>query len=267
MIPKIIHYCWFGKGPMPELAERCLQSWEDILKGYKIIRWDEENFNVNICDYVREAYEAKKYAFVTDYVRLYAMYYYGGIYMDTDVEVLQPLDSFLDNRAFSGFENEINIPTGIMACEKGYSCFGELLNEYADKHFLNEDGTYDLTTNVELITNYYLKRGLVQNNERQIVDGFLLMPSLTFCPPPEDIIPGNRDHIVTIHHKNGSWIPKELRPDKESKKYWCKIWMKRSIKRVIGRKKYEKMIRWLNRHRRIRTYNELHKGNKTKNHK
>ena len=127
MIPKIIHYCWFGGNELPEMAKRCINSWKQVLPEYKIIRWDESNFD--ICNtYVKEAYENKKYAFVTDYVRLYTMYTYGGIYMDTDVEVLKPLDKFLVNKAFSGFENYMNIPTGIMACEKGYPDFKELLS-------------------------------------------------------------------------------------------------------------------------------------------
>lgn len=247
MIPKIIHYCWFGKGEMPVLAKQCLRSWETILCEYQIIRWDEENFDINICDYVKEAYDAKKYAFVTDYVRLYVMYNYGGIYMDTDVEVLQVLDTFLHNEAFSGFENEVDIPTGIMACEKGYLCFGELLDEYKDKHFLKKDGTYDFTTNVELITNYYIKKGLKQNNEKQIIDGFLIMPSLTFCPAPEDRVPKYKEEIVTIHHKSGSWVPIEQRIDKNSYKYKMKIYIKRCIKGIIGRKRYEVAIRIFNK--------------------
>ena len=100
-IPKIIHYCWFGGNPLPELAEKCIESWKKYLPDYEIIRWDENNFDFNINDYVKEAYENKKWAFITDYVRLYAMYNYGGIYMDTDVEVLKSLDCFLIHPAFS----------------------------------------------------------------------------------------------------------------------------------------------------------------------
>ena len=109
MIPKKIHYCWFGGNPLPEDAQKYLESWKKFCPDYEIIRWDEKNFDINQLPYVQEAFKAKKWAFITDYVRLYALYNYGGIYMDTDVEVLKSLDSFLELKAFSGFENEENI--------------------------------------------------------------------------------------------------------------------------------------------------------------
>ena len=108
-IPKVIHYCWFGRGKLPKLAKKCIKSWKKYLPDYKIIEWNEDNFDINSNQYVREAYEAKKYAFVSDYVRLYALYNYGGIYMDTDVEVIKSLDEFLIHEAFSGFESPKDI--------------------------------------------------------------------------------------------------------------------------------------------------------------
>lgn len=260
MIPKRIHYCWFGKGKMPELAVKCINSWKRILPDYELIRWDEETFDINSCDYVREAYEARKYAFVTDYVRLFALYNYGGIYMDTDVEVFQNLDRFLGNVAFSGFENESSIPTGIMAAEKGYHCFGELLNDFRTKHFFLENGKYDYTTNVETITNYYRRKGLVPNNTKQVIDGFLVMPAITFCPAPEDIIKKNMSLIYTVHHKNGSWIPHELRVDKNSFKYRYKIKIKKLIKFLIGYNNYGNTIRFINKYRKLDTYNKKSKN-------
>ena len=136
MIPKVIHYCWFGGKPLPKLAKKCLASWKKFCPDYEIIRWDESNFDVNGCDYSREAYEAKKWAFVSDYARLKVIVDNGGIYMDTDVEVVKPLDEFLSHEAFSGFENPRSITTGIMACEKGFAPFAEMLNEYYTQHFL-----------------------------------------------------------------------------------------------------------------------------------
>ena len=119
MIPKIIHYCWFGRGEMPSLAKKCIASWKKYLPEYKVKQWNEDNFDLNLYPYVAEAYAQRKFAFVTDVVRLYALYTEGGIYMDTDVEVLKPLDEFLRHPAFSGFEDEKNVPTGIMGAEKG----------------------------------------------------------------------------------------------------------------------------------------------------
>ncbi|MBQ7544534.1 MAG: hypothetical protein IJT02_06275 [Synergistaceae bacterium] len=140
MIPKVIHYCWFGGKPLPELAQKCLASWEKFCPDYEIVRWDESNFNVNCCDYVREAYEAKKWAFVSDYARLKVLVDNGGVYMDTDVEVIKPLDEFLVHEAFSGFESEKAIPTGIMACEKGFAPFAEMLADYHTRHFYRRGG-------------------------------------------------------------------------------------------------------------------------------
>lgn len=111
MIPKIIHYCWFGRGKMPKLALKCLKSWNKYCSDYKVICWNEDNFDINSNQYVKEAYESRKYAFVSDYVRLYALYNYGGVYMDTDVEVIKNIDKFLAEKAFTGFESETYVTT------------------------------------------------------------------------------------------------------------------------------------------------------------
>lgn len=243
MIPKIIHYCWFGKGEMPDTAKKCIESWKKILPEYKLICWNEESFDISCNEYVKEAYDAKKYAFVSDYVRLYALVNFGGIYMDTDVEVLKPLDEYLNYVAFSGFENELFIPTGIMACEKGYKCFVDLLNQYNDRHFIMPDGSYDLTTNVKVITDYYVHLGLCMNNSRQIISDFLLMPSITFCPAPEDIRKANMEKIVTIHYKNGSWLSKKAK--KDSFLYKVKIQIKKYMKIVLGRERYGDFMRFI----------------------
>ena len=124
MIPKKIHYCWFGRGEKPELAKKCIKSWKIYCPNYEIIEWNEENFDINSNQYLKEAYENKKYAFVTDYVRLFVLYTQGGIYMDTDVEVIKPLDEYLHHEAVSGFENTTQIPTGLMACREGFPLFG-----------------------------------------------------------------------------------------------------------------------------------------------
>lgn len=209
-IPKIIHYCWFGGNPLPELAKKCIASWKKYCPDYEIIEWNESNFDIHYNAYVEEAYEAKKWAFITDVVRLHALITYGGIYMDTDVEVLKPLDSLLEYDAVSGFESEDRIPTGLMACRKDQSLFRELLREYDTIHFLRPDGSYDLTTNVERITNTCLKYGFVPNNSKQTVNGFTLLPSDYLCP--KDFSTGKleiTENTLTIHHFDGSWMPEE----------------------------------------------------------
>ena len=140
MIPKVIHYCWFGGNPLPELAKKCIESWKKFCPDYQIIEWNESNFDLNINTYVKEAYTAEKWAFVSDVARLYALVNYGGIYMDTDVEVLKPLDDILNFKAVSGFETKERIPTGMMACEKGHPLFEEFLREYNEAHFIKNDG-------------------------------------------------------------------------------------------------------------------------------
>ena len=140
MIPKIIHYCWFGRNPLPPLAKKCIASWKKHLPEYEIKEWNEDNFDLDMFPYDREAYDNRKFAFVTDIVRLYALYNEGGIYMDTDVEVLKSLDGFLHHTAFSGFENETDVPTGIMASEKGGLWAKENLEYYNGRHFVKSDG-------------------------------------------------------------------------------------------------------------------------------
>ena len=208
-IPKIIHYCWFGRGPKPELAEKCIASWKKYCPDYTIKEWNEENFDLDSNLYVRQAYDSRKFAFVTDYVRLYALYHEGGIYMDTDVEVLKPLDIFLKHQAFSSFENNNKIPTGLMAAEAGNLWIKDLLDEYTDLAFLDAEGNMDLTTNVERITNLTLRKyGLNPVSSYQdLADGIVTMyPHDYFFP--KDWQTGNinlTESSHTIHHFAGSW--------------------------------------------------------------
>ena len=220
MIPKTIHYCWFGGKPKPKLAKKCIKSWKRYCHDYEIIEWNESNFDINSAPlYVKQAYEAKKWAFVTDYVRLWAMTTFGGIYMDTDVEVIAPLDCFLKHKAFSGFEDGINIPTGIMESEKNYGLFKELLNYYYTSSFLKEDGTLDTTNNVQIITKICLSKGLVQNNTFQIIEGFALYPNDYFCPKSYyDGIIRKTQNTHTIHHYAASWLQKDKQ--KARKAHW-----------------------------------------------
>ena len=206
-IPKVIHYIWFGNNDLPEEAVACIESWKKFCPDYEIKRWGESNFDLSSNNYVKQAYEAKKWAFVSDYARLWILVNEGGIYMDTDVEVLKSLDPFLTNRAFSGFESDSSVPTGIMACEKGFPLFRKLLNDYDVRSFIKSDGSYDLTTNVVVITKACKALGLKLDNTMQTVDGFTLYPSDWFCPKSHES--GDihlTENSVTIHHFNGSWI-------------------------------------------------------------
>lgn len=207
MIPKKIHYCWFGKGKMPELALKCIESWRVNLPDYELKEWNENSFDINSNFYVKEAYESRKFAFVTDYVRLYALYTEGGIYMDTDVEVLKNIDSFLDLPAFSGFEDNVHIPTGIMAAEKGSVWAGWQLKYYDDRHFLLPDGTLDLTTNVEIIGRLMEEKGFILRNGLYNFQNIItIFPRDYFCPKSHTT--GKIEltqNTYTIHHFAGSW--------------------------------------------------------------
>ena len=160
MIPKIIHYCWFGDKEMPAQLKKYIKSWKKYCSDYEIKLWNEENFDINSNQYVKEAYENKKYAFVTDYVRLFALYNYGGIYMDTDVEILKPLDGFVQNKAFFGFESKDYIQTALIGSEPSHPIIKEFLDYYWYSHFINNSDECDTTTNVKIITKILIQHDL-----------------------------------------------------------------------------------------------------------
>ncbi len=204
MIPKKIHYCWFGGKPLTEMAEKCIASWKKFAPDFEIIRWDETNFDISAWQYAKEAYEAKKFAFVADVAQLYALVNYGGIYMDTDVELIKPIDSLLEYEAFSGFEAPHSITTGIIGCTSGFPLFVEFLSKYQEQTFFNRDGTFDMTTNVERLTELCLNNGLKLNNQQQIIAGLTLLPQDYLCPQRQGIIDVTENSLC-IHWFVGSW--------------------------------------------------------------
>ncbi|AZP05385.1 glycosyltransferase family 32 protein [Jeotgalibaca ciconiae] len=208
MIPKIIHYCWFGGNPIGEREQKVMESWKEYCPDYEIMEWNEDNFDVeNMGNYVKEAYEEEKWAFVSDVARLYALIQYGGIYMDTDMEVIKPLDQLLKLDAFMGFEVETTISTAIIAAKPKHPTFQLLYDDYEDRHFKNEDGTLDEKTNVIRITEIFEEHGLELNNEKQEVMGVTIFPRIYFSPKSywtQEINDGEETH--TIHQYSGSWL-------------------------------------------------------------
>lgn len=209
MVPKIIHYCWFGGNPLPDEVKKYMETWKKYCPDYEIKEWNERNFDVNQNQYCSEAYKAKKWAFVSDYARLKILYEHGGIYMDTDVEVCQPLDHLASYAFWSGFESKSQIPTGIMASCRDNELLGYLLSYYEDKHFKNKDGRYDNTTNVITITRMVKdKYDIELNNTFQIFgDNNAIFPFDYFCAKStEDGKIKKTENTYTIHHFAGSWL-------------------------------------------------------------
>ena len=229
-IPKVIHYCWFGKGKMPKLAKKCIKSWQKFCPDYKIVCWNEENFDINQNRYAKEAYEAGKWAFVSDYVRLKVLYDEGGIYLDTDVEIIKPIDKLVEKGGYMGFDDNGIISTGLgFACEKGNELVGAILKDYDDIPFLRDDGTYDLLPCPDRNTQTMVKLGLDINNREQVFMGIQMLPEDYLCPMKyytgKKVITKN---TYSIHHFCASWT------SKTSKRTTF-------VKRIIGVKLYEKL--------------------------
>lgn len=212
MIRKKIHYIWFGGKSLSNLAEKCIESWKKYCPDYEIIEWNENNFDFRNNSYALEAYRNKKWAFVSDYARLKILFEEGGIYMDTDVELLQSLNDFLDYKLFFGFEAVDRISTGIIGAEKNNADIKKLLESYDTRSFVNKDGTLDLTTNVEIITNYFVRKGLCLNNIKQNLDDVMFFPCEFFCPKDYETKKINiTKNSYAIHHFDGSWIPQSTK--------------------------------------------------------
>lgn len=173
MIPKTIHYCWFGRGEKPKLAQKCIASWKKFCPDYEIIEWNEDNFDINMNGYTRMCYEQKKYAFLSDYVRLLVVAEYGGIYFDTDVEVVRCIDALLRHPAFFGFEDTQHINTGVgFGAEAGNVVVRSMLEEY-EPLLTGGQGTIGCPI---LNTRALVKRGLVLNGERQDLGDAVVYP-------------------------------------------------------------------------------------------
>lgn len=222
MIPKVIHYCWFGRNPLPPLAVKCIESWKKYLPGYEIKEWNEDNFDVNIIPYTREAYEARKYAFVSDYARFYILYHHGGLYFDTDVEVIRPMDDIVERGPFMGCENEAGQGAGATApavapglglgCNPGLGLYAEILELYSGLQFKRADGGLNQKTVVEYTTELLVSKGLKNVNEIQCIADVLIYPKEYFCPMDYET---NKLNITTntrsIHHYAASWINWKMR--------------------------------------------------------
>ena len=184
MIPRKIHYCWFGYGKMSPLIMGCIATWHKHMPDWEFKLWDENNFDINSIPYTAEAYAAGKYAFVSDYVRLWALYQEGGVYMDVDFEVYRSFDNLLCNKAFAGIEGSKHNPVmmGICASEPHGQWVAEMLAAYQKRHFLKPDGTPDLTTNVQFVTAIMTTNGFRQDGTEPSYRDLHIFPVDYFSP-------------------------------------------------------------------------------------
>lgn len=207
-IPKVIHYCWFGGKEKPEIVKKCINSWYRNLPGYEIREWNEQNFDTSSNPYVKEAYESKKFAFVSDYVRVYALYNFGGIYLDTDVEVFKAFDDLLYHDSFWGFEQENYIATSTIGAAKKNQLIKVFLDSYVGKTFINKDGTFDEFTNVAIVSELLRNKGLKLNGQYQELNGLGTFYSQTYFSPYDYINcrKFTSENTYTMHHFYKSWL-------------------------------------------------------------
>lgn len=258
MIPKKIHYCWFGGNPKPKSALKCIASWKKYCPDYEIIEWNESNIDINMNLYTKQAYEAKAWGFVPDYLRLWIIYNHGGIYLDTDVQMVKSFDPLLQNKAFGGFEAG-NIEKGLYVA-LGLGFGAEAGNEIIKKHmevydalqFTNADGTYNKLPAPSYTTNLFLNYGLDRHSDTiQKCGEFSVYPTDYFCPKRLDTgLTKLTENTFSIHQFDASWFDEDEQIKK--KKRWKRMKREalvdyvihipnRVARSILGDVKYEKI--------------------------
>lgn len=231
MIPKKIHYVWVGKNPKSKIIQECIATWHKKLPDYEIIEWNEDNFDMHENLYIEQAYQAKKWAFVSDYVRAKVIFEQGGIYLDTDVRVIDNLDSLLKNQAFIGFENNDYLSAAIFGAEKGHPFMQSILDYYQDREFKFDENNQMAGVNSLSVTDIVKKYGLQLGNfEQELKNDLHVYPDGVLCNPSS--------RSKTIHLFTGTWLGGE---------HSWKEKLVTSIKRRISTPKqaglYQKIIR------------------------
>lgn len=254
MIPKILHYCWMGGNPLPPSVKEYIKSWKKYCPDYEINEWNEDNFDISSTPlYVRQAYKAKKWSFVTDYVRLAVVFEHGGIYFDTDVEVIRSFDPLLKYQAFFGFEDNEYINTGIgFGSERKLEILKKLMEQYDDIPFINEDGSFDNTPCPVRNTKALLQYGMVKNGQTQSVkDNIMVFGAEYFCPKSlNDGIIRKTENTYSIHHFDATWFSEDQqkekldrweRKQKRAKQKARRAKIKSAVIKVLGEKNYNKI--------------------------
>ena len=225
MIPKTIHYCWFGGKEKPKSVQRCIDSWRKYCPDYTIKEWNEENYDVNALPYTRDAYEAGRYAFVSDVARFQVLYQEGGVYFDTDVEVIRPIDRLVERGAFMGWERadalgNVHVAPGLgLAAPKGFLLYKEVLDGFAKLSYYQADGQWNPYTMIPLVTDLLKQKGLQTDGTFQVIpltshlspltSEITVYPAEYLCPM--DSLTGKielTESTYAIHHYSMSWLPK-----------------------------------------------------------
>ncbi len=259
MIPKIIHYCWFGGAPKPKSVLKCIDSWKKHCPDFEIREWSEKDFDLNQNEYTRQAYEAKVWGFVPDYLRLWIIYHYGGIYLDTDVQIIKNLSPLLKNTAYAGFESQQYVALGLgFGAEPGNPFILEHMKQYDSLQFINEDGSLNRTPSPLYTTKLLLEKGLKQNcNEIQNLPDITIYPIEYFCPKDNETKKITiTDNTYCIHHYSGSWVTKDIRRSLRRRKL-RRAWgafsdyalhiPHRTALRFLGETRYNRLKEFLNR--------------------
>lgn len=240
MIPKIIHYCWFGRGEMPGIMKKCIKSWKKFCPDWQIVRWDEDSFDVNSTLWTKQAYEAKKFAFVADFVRINVLAEQGGVYLDTDQELIKPLDTFLQHKAFVGFMDKTNVSAGVIGAEAGHPMMLRMLDYYQERPFLKEDGTVDIKPNTNWMTDILLEQGLKLDDSFQQVGDVAVYPQTYFCPTScVSIEDCSGPDTVALHHWAMTWRTEKAKKDfarvrwHQTKRYKFLIWLRYLPNRIV----------------------------------
>ena len=240
-IPKKIHYCWFGENEKPAIVKKCIESWIKYMPDYEIIEWNEENYNCHKTKYIDEAYKCKKWAFVSDYARFDIIEQHGGIYFDTDVELLKPIPSnILENVAFTGMEPLGNVNPGLVfAAIPHFKFTKEILKVYSKEKFI-ENGK-PICKTVNAYTTEILKpKGFICENKFQIIDNLAIYPSEIFCGFDLDIHEISiTENTVSVHHYAGTWINNNIKSE-----------VKKIFKKLLGKKIYKKILLIIRKYRR-----------------
>lgn len=231
MIPKVIHYCWFGGKPIPEKDKKCIESWKKFCPDFEIKEWNENNYDIEKNKYMSDAYKEKKWGFVPDYARFDIIYNEGGFYLDTDVELIKPLEELRENEAYMGFESKRWINGGIgFGANARNKLIKELRDMYENINFYNEDGSLNIKPSPYYITEFLEKKGLQCNNKMQLIDTMKIYPTEYFAA--KDYITGKvtkTKNSISIHQYNASW---------QSPKSKFKL----KVKQIMGDKIYNMLI-------------------------